>query len=74
MRLPNVGETWTHFKGGRYNVTGFSFDATGDELRVLVHYIRVDGSVIFSRTIANFLEPVNDCPRFEFSDPKDLPF
>ena len=66
--LPQIGQTWTHFKGGKYVVTGFAWCAVGDALELRVLYAKVDSdanTIPFSRTLSNFMEPVNGCPRFD---------
>ena len=72
MKMPNIGETWQHYKGGNYIIQGFAWDAVGEELRLLVLY-GADGGPVFSRTIDNFLMPVaiKGCARFA---PEELPF
>jgi hypothetical protein len=52
-----VGSKWKHFKGGEYTIVGHSQGCEGEELVPRVHYIGGDG-VIYSRPVANFLEPV----------------
>jgi len=69
-KLPAIGEIWTHFKGGRYRICAFAWCAVGDALVLRVLYqqdMEGDGDKppVFSRTISNFLEPVNGCPRFD---------
>jgi len=70
MRLPGLGEKWTHFKGTVYRIVGFSWDASGEELVLCVLYVK-NGSpadrISFSRPLFNFLELVGTAPRFHFS-------
>jgi hypothetical protein len=69
MKMPQLNEVWTHYKGGKYRICAFAWNAVGEKLVLMVMYQseRSAGSdgPIFCRTISNFLEPVNDCPRFE---------
>jgi hypothetical protein len=74
MKLPQLNEVWTHFKGGKYRICAFAWNAVGDTLVLMVMY-QVAGTCsgdsvgpVFTRTISNFLEPVNGCPRFEKAD------
>jgi len=63
MRLPQIGETWTHFKGGKYLIKGFAWEADGPHLVLRVIYCSEEA--IFTRTLSNFLEPVDGTPRFQ---------
>jgi len=67
MRLPQIGEVWKHYKGGEYTIRGFAWNAVGETLELCVLYGRGD-TVPFIRTLANFLEPVDDVGRFRYID------
>ena len=56
LDLPQVGETWRHFKGGKYTVTGFTYAAEGDKLELRVLYASGSG-LVFSRPLMNFIGP-----------------
>ena len=64
MKLPQLNEVWTHFKGEEYRICAFAWCAVGADLSLRVLYQK-DGTT-FSRTISNFLEPVDGRPRFEY--------
>lgn len=64
MKLPKINEVWTHYKGGKYRICAFAWEADGEKLVLRVLY-QADVGPVFTRTISNFLEPVNDCPRFK---------
>jgi len=72
MRLPQKGEAWRHFKGTIYRIVGFSWDAEPENLRLVVHYQKWTNpnAAVFSRTLWNFLGPVDDRAhaRFEIRD------
>lgn len=64
LALPQVGDIWKHFKGDLYKITGFNWDAEGDEFRLRVCYVKWKplnhtNEVEFSRTIDNFVGPVD---------------
>lgn len=71
MRMPNIDEKWTHFKGGKYVILGFAWCAVGSTLQLRIRYRKLAQQhdtpmgPEFSRTLDNFLEPVDHCPRFE---------
>ena len=59
LDLPQVGETWRHFKGGDYKIVGFAWGAEGvGELELRVLYATAAG-VEFSRGLVNFIGPVD---------------
>lgn len=61
LKLPQIGEIWKHFKGGEYMVLDVVFCAEGDALDVRIIYGTVDpSSPKFSRSLANFLDPLPD--------------
>lgn len=53
---------YTHRKGGRYVVYGYSIDE--ESLAPLVHYYSLDKKTRWTRTISAFLEEVEGQPRF----------
>lgn len=61
MILPQIGQEWKHFKGSKYKIVGFSWDAEGDSPRLSVQYklAELGNYPIFSRTLFNFLGPVD---------------
>lgn len=79
MNLPQLNEVWSHFKGGKYRICAFAWNAVGESLVLMVMYQAVaekhnqavdekhgnSAGPVFTRTISNFLEPVNECLRFE---------
>lgn len=61
MKLPQIGETWQHFKGGLYRIHDFSWGADGDDLVLRIHYVKDKGheGPPYSRTIVNFVGSVD---------------
>ena len=63
--LPSPDEKWTHFKGDNYMIVGFVWGADGDELELRVSYQAMAShddvlvGPVYSRTISNFLGPVD---------------
>lgn len=57
------GKKFFHFKTKKiYTVTGFVWNATTDTWNI--KYKNYDGDIEFTRTLENFLEKINDIPRF----------
>lgn len=68
MKLPQIGESWKHFKGDVYWIVEHSFGAEGElQLRVL-YCKRKDGNgPVYSREIMNFIGPVDDRAEARFT-------
>ena len=70
MRLPSIGEQWTHFKGGDYRILNLGFDAELDPPTIVVIYGRK--GQVWVRTLDDFLAPLRresyEGPRFYPTD------
>ena len=69
-----IGETFRHFKGSRYLVTGFSMDVVGNKPVKNVLYMPIDkvtfDGIPCSRTVTNFLEEVDRRGNWGYQGPR----
>jgi hypothetical protein len=56
---PQVGETWRHFKGTKYQIIHLGKDVTrSDRVLPMVIYVAVDDIEIYCRTLKGFISTV----------------
>ncbi len=79
MPGPFVGETWRHFKGNLYVVTGFCLNVEGNEpVRTILYMadkdMHLSNVIPCSRSVENFLEVVDRRVDYDYKGPRFVRF